>query len=133
MEKIILDAAVENIETATRFVEGELQKYNSLNIGQIAVAIDELFGNIAKYAYKDGAGKVEVQVEVTGETPVAAVTFIDSGIPYNPLKKADPDITLSAKERSIGGLGIYIVKKTMDEILYDYRDGKNVVTIRKKL
>ena len=133
MEKIILDAAVENIETATRFVEGELQKYNSLNIGQIAVAIDELFGNIAKYAYKDGAGKVEVQVEVTGETPVAAVTFIDSGIPYNPLKKADPDITLSAKERSIGGLGIYIVKKTMDEIWYDYRDGKNVVTIRKKL
>ena len=75
MEKIILDAAVENIETATRFVEGELQKYNSLNIGQIAVAIDELFGNIAKYAYKDGAGKVEVQVEVTGEPPVAAVTF----------------------------------------------------------
>lgn len=133
MEKIILDAAVENIETATRFVEGELQKYNSLNIGQIAVAIDELFGNIAKYAYKDGAGKVEVQVEVTGEPPVAVVTFIDSGIPYNPLKKADPDITLSAKERSIGGLGIYIVKKTMDEIWYDYRDGKNVVTIRKKL
>ena len=133
MEKIIQDAAVENIETATRFVEGELQKYNSLNIGQIAVAIDELFGNIAKYAYKDGAGKVEVQVEVTGEPPVAAVTFIDSGIPYNPLKKADPDITLSAKERSIGGLGIYIVKKTMDEIWYDYRDGKNVVTIRKKL
>ena len=131
MEKIILDAAVENIETATRFVEGELQKYNSLNIGQIAVAIDELFGNIAKYAYKDKAGKVEV--EVTGEPPVAAVTFIDSGIPYNPLKKADPDITLSAKERSIGGLGIYIVKKTMDEIWYDYRDGKNVVTIRKKL
>ena len=133
MEKIILDAAVENIETATRFVEGELKKYDSPNIGQIAVAIDELFGNIAKYAYKDAAGKVEVQVEVTGDPPVAAVTFIDSGIPYNPLKKADPDITLSAKERSIGGLGIYIVKKTMDEIWYDYRDGKNIVTIRKKL
>ena len=61
------------------------------------------------------------------------ITFIDHGVPYDPLKKADPDVTLSADQREIGGLGIFLVKKTMDEVSYDYKDGQNILTIRKKL
>ena len=61
------------------------------------------------------------------------MTFIDHGIPYDPLKKDDPDVTLSAEERAIGGLGIFMVKKTMDEITYEYKDGQNILSIRKDL
>ena len=95
--------------------------------------IDELFGNIAHYAYKPETGPATVRVEVT-ETPISViVTFIDHGIPYDPLKKDDPDVTLSAEERAIGGLGIFMVKKTMDEITYEYKDGQNILSIRKDL
>ena len=98
---------------------------------QINVAIDELFGNIAKYAYTDGNGLAAVKVDVQDDPRAAVITFVDSGIPYDPLKKTDPDITLSAEERQIGGLGIFMVKKIMDEIAYEYDDGQNVLTIKK--
>lgn len=61
------------------------------------------------------------------------ITFIDHGIPYDPLRKNDPDITLTSEEREIGGLGIFMVKKTMDEITYEYRDGQNILRIRKNI
>ena len=67
------------------------------------------------------------------DDPAAKLTFIDEGVEYDPLKKTDPDVTLSAAERPIGGLGIYMVKKTMDEVKYRYEDGENILTIRKKL
>ena len=100
---------------------------------QIDIAIDELFGNIAHYAYTPDVGDATVRVEVTGEPLAVIITFIDGGVPYDPLKAADPDITLSAEERQIGGLGIYMVKKSMDEITYEYKDGKNILSIKKKL
>ena len=59
------------------------------------------------------------------------ITFVDNGVPYDPLKKTDPDTTLSIEDRDIGGLGILIVKKTMDHINYEYKDGKNILTIKK--
>ena len=98
---------------------------------QIDVAIDELFGNIAHYAYQQKVGAATVQVETEDAPPAVTITFIDSGVPYDPLKKEDPDVTLSAGERSAGGLGIFLVKKTMDDILYEYKDGKNILKIRK--
>ncbi len=64
---------------------------------------------------------------------VAEITFADSGIPYDPLKREDPDVLLSAEDREIGGLGIFMVKKTMDDMFYEYRDGQNLLTIRKKI
>ncbi len=97
------------------------------------MAIDELFGNIANYAYNPDIGTATVRVEVT-ENPLAVViTFIDNGVPYDPLAKSDPDITLSAEEREIGGLGIYMVKKSMDDISYEYKDGKNFLKIKKNI
>jgi len=100
---------------------------------QIDIAIDELFGNIAQYAYNPETGPATVRVEVQEDPMAVIITFIDHGVPYDPLKNEDPDITLSAEERKIGGLGIFMVKKTMDEISYQYKNGQNILTIKKKL
>ena len=93
----------------------------------------KLLGNIAHYAYYPKEGTATVRVEVLEEPLAVVITFIDNGVPYDPLKNADPDITLSAEEREIGGLGIYMVKKSMDDIFYEYRDGQNILKIRKKI
>lgn len=135
MNELTIPATVENIEKVTEFVNSQLDEINCPIKAkmQIDIAIDELFGNIAHYAYKPETGPATVRVEVT-ETPISViVTFIDHGIPYDPLKKDDPDVTLSAEERAIGGLGIFMVKKTMDEITYEYKDGQNILSIRKDL
>ncbi len=135
MKELTIPATVENIEKVTEFVNGQLEEINCPIKAkmQIDIAIDELFGNIAHYAYKPETGTATVRVEVT-EAPISViVTFIDHGIPYDPLKKDDPDVTLSAEERAIGGLGIFMVKKTMDEITYEYKDGQNILSIRKDL
>ena len=135
MKEMTITATVENIEKVTDFVNEQLEAIGCPMKAQIQidVAIDELFGNIAHYAYNPETGPATVRVEVT-EAPVSViVTFIDHGIPYDPLKKDDPDITLSAEERDIGGLGIYMVKKTMDEITYEYKDGQNILRIRKDI
>lgn len=135
MKELTLAATVENIETVTDFVNEQLEALGCSMKAQmqIDIAIDELFGNIAHYAYKPDVGSATVQVEVTQEPLAVIITFIDGGVPYDPLKSEDPDITLSAEERQVGGLGVYMVKKTMDEILYEYKDGKNILSIKKKL
>ena len=135
MKELTIPATVENIEKVTEFVNSQLEDINCPIKAkmQIDIAIDELFGNIAHYAYNPEMGPATVRVEVT-EAPISViVTFIDHGIPYDPLKKDDPDVTLSAEERAIGGLGIFMVKKTMDEITYEYKDGQNILSIRKDL
>lgn len=135
MKEMTITATVENIEKVTDFVNEQLEAIGCPMKAQmqIDVAIDELFGNIVHYAYNPETGPATVRVEVT-EAPVSViVTFIDHGIPYDPLKKDDPDLTLSADEREIGGLGIFMVKKTMDEITYEYRDGQNILRIRKDI
>ena len=135
MKELTIPATVENIEKVTEFVNSQLEEINCPIKAkmQIDIAIDELFGNIAHYAYKPETGPATVRVEVT-ETPISViVTFIDHGIPYDPLKTAEPDISLSAEERAIGGLGIFLVKKTMDEITYEYKNGQNILRIRKAI
>lgn len=135
MKELTIDATVENIETVTEFVNKQLEAFDCPLKAQmqIDIAIDELFGNIAHYAYNPEIGKATVRVEVT-ECPLSVViTFIDNGVPYDPLAKDDPDTTLSAEEREIGGLGIFMVKKTMDKIAYEYKDGMNILTLVKKI
>ena len=135
MKEITLAATVENIETVTEFVNAQLELIDCpIKVQmQIDIAIDELFGNIAHYAYNTEAGNATVRVEIS-EAPLAVIiTFIDNGVPYDPLGKDDPDITLSAEEREIGGLGIYMVKKSMDEITYEYKDGQNILKIKKNI
>ena len=135
MKELTIAATVENIGIVTDFVNEQLEALDCPMRAQmqIDIAIDELFGNIAHYAYNPDVGNATVRVEVTEEPLAVIITFIDGGVPYDPLKAADPDITLSAEERQIGGLGIYMVKKSMDEITYEYKDGKNILSIKKKL
>ena len=135
MKELTLAATVENIETVTEFVNAQLELMDCPVKAQmqIDIAIDELFGNIAHYAYNTEVGSATVRVEVS-EAPLAVIiTFIDNGVPYDPLGKDDPDITLSAEEREIGGLGIYMVKQSMDEITYEYKDGQNILKIKKNI
>lgn len=135
MKELTVAATVENIETVTDFVNEQLEALACPRKTQMQldVAIDELFSNIAYYAYKPEIGEATVRVEVTEEPLAVIITFIDNGVPYDPLAKEDPDITLSAEEREIGGLGIYMVKKTMDDITYEYKDGQNILKIKKRL
>ena len=100
---------------------------------QIDVALEEIFINIANYAYQPGKGPATVRVDVTDNPLTVTITFVDHGIPYDPLAKDDPDVTLPADEREIGGLGIFMVKQSMDDVIYEYRDGHNILTIKKAL
>ena len=135
MKELKLAATLENIEVVTDFVNEQLEALDCPMKAQmqIDVAIDELFSNIAHYAYHPEVGDATVRLEVIEEPLAVVITFIDSGVPYDPLAKEDPDITLSAEERGIGGLGIFMVKKTMDEITYEYKDGQNILAIKKSL
>lgn len=135
MKEMTTEASIENIAQVTAFVDEQLEELNCPARAQmqIDIAIDELFGNIAQYAYQPGNGPATVRVEVLKEPLAVVITFMDQGIPYDPLKREDPDVTLPIEERETGGLGVYMVKKTMDDVTYEYRDGKNILKIRKNL
>ena len=135
MKELTMDATVENIARVTAFVDEQLEAMDCPMKAQIQidVAIDELFGNIAHYAYRPDVGPATVRVEFLKEPRAVELTFMDSGIPYDPLEKDDPDISLSIEEREIGGLGIYMVKKSMDAVPYEYKDGHNILRIQKKI
>ena len=135
MKELTIAATIENIEAVTEFVDAQLEALDCPMKAQmqINIAIDELFSNIAHYAYAPEVGEATVRVEVEEDPLCVILTFIDGGKPYDPLSNEDPDTTLSAEERGIGGLGIFMVKKTMDAIAYRYEGGKNILTIRKKL
>ena len=135
MKEITVDAMIENMNTVTAFVDDFLDQIACPMKSriQINIVIDEIFGNICHYAYKDSVGAVTVRVE-SGNTPKAVLlTFTDNGIPYNPLDTEDPDITSSSEERKIGGLGIYLVKKNMDEMKYEYVNQQNRLWMEKRL
>lgn len=107
--------------------ESELETVNCPMkvVVQISVAVEEIFVNIAHYAYPDGNGTFTFSMDASEHH--VQITFKDSGIEFNPLAKEDPDVTLSAEEREIGGLGIYMVKKSMDIVEYKYEDGMNIL------
>jgi len=135
LKELTLEAVKENITAVTMFVDEQLEALECSMKAQMQldVAVDELFTNIASYAYPSGTGNATIRLDFDPADRMFSITFIDSGIPYNPLEKPDPDVTLSAEERSIGGLGIFLVKKTMDDMTYRYENNQNIVTIRKKI
>lgn len=128
-----IEATEENLPRVTEFVEAALSA-NGCPMKtqmQIVLAVEELYVNIAKYAYAPETGMATIRVDFTTKPDAAQVTFMDQGVEYDPLKKLDPDVSLSAEEREIGGLGIYMVKKTMDGVYYKYKNGQNILTIEK--
>ena len=133
--KLDISAEIKNLDTVLAFVDEQLEKYGcSPKIQmQIDIAVEEIFVNIANYAYNPEIGSAGISVEIQEDPLAVTITFTDGGVPYDPLKKPDPDVTLSAEERQIGGLGIYMVKKSMDDISYEYKEGKNILTLKKNL
>lgn len=130
-KELTIDANLENLDNVLQFVEGSLEiaECPMKVIMQIAVCVEEVFVNVANYAYGDKQGDCTITVEIQDNN--AKITLIDRGIPFNPLAKEDPDITLSADERQIGGLGIFMVKKSMDKVFYSNDDGNNIFIMEK--
>ena len=135
MKALTIAATPENIPQVTAFIDEHLEAVDCPMKAQmqIDIAIDELFANIAHYAYGDGTGEATVRFDFDEASRMASITFIDSGVPFNPLEVADPDVTLSAEEREIGGLGVFMVKKSMDTLVYSHENGYNVLTIQKRI
>ena len=133
MVKMEVPARNENLDSVLDFVNEQLEKPDCPMKTQVQldIAVEEIFVNIASYAYPNVDGKACILLEITEDPISVSITFMDNGVPYNPLDKEDPDVTLSAEERKIGGLGIYMVKKSVDEINYEYKDGHNVLTIKR--
>lgn len=130
------EAITDRLPSVLDFVNGCLEENGCPAViqNQIDVAVEELFVNVALYAYRSSVaapGKVVLELEIEYDPKTMILTIRDWGIPFNPLKRDDPDINLPAEQRDIGGLGIYIVKKTMDSIEYSRRDGQNVLTLKK--
>ena len=126
-------ATDEALREALEFVETELEKNgcSMKNLMQIQVCVEEMFVNVAHYAYNGAEGTVTLDIDV--DNGVMTITLTDEGMQFDPLAKKDPDITLAASERPIGGLGIFMVKKSMDEVEYKREDNKNIFTMKKKI
>lgn len=133
MEKLTVEAIVENLSVVTEFIIEPLEERNckAKILMQMELVIEELFVNVASYAYKDKKGICTVIRQFEENPRAINITFIDSGVPYNPLNKPDPDTSLGVEEREIGGLGIFLVKKNVDEISYEYKDEQNVLSFKK--
>lgn len=135
MKELVTEAVNNNLPNVLAFVDEQLKVVSCPMKTQIQVdvAVEELFVNIANYAYDEAIGKVIVQVSVYEAPLCIEITFIDKGKQYDPLATSDPDITIPAKKRKKGGLGVFMTKKYMDDIRYEYRDGHNILTVTKKL
>ncbi len=135
MKTIRVPAEVAQLEKINGFIGEELEKYGcSMKVQmQVELAVEEIFVNIASYAYHPEIGEAEIDVDAGGNPPTVTIRFLDHGTPFNPLERSDVDVTKAAESRDVGGLGIFLVKKNMDDVVYSYEDGKNVLTIRKTL
>lgn len=135
MKEITVPASLDELYTVLDFVETQLeaQDCSPKIMVQIAIAVEEIYVNIAKYAYHPKLGEATIRCTVEGEPLLVAVEFLDNGNPFNPLEHIDGDISVSAEERAIGGLGILMVKKSMDLVEYSYQDGNNILTMKKQL
>ncbi len=135
MKELTVQAALENIPVVTAAMDEFLEALDCPLKAQMQldVAVDELFGNIAQYAYPGGTGSVTVRFDHDEAARMVSVTFMDSGVPFDPLKQRDPDVSLSIDDRKEGGLGIFMVKKTMDHMVYRHEDGCNLLTIYKRI
>lgn len=100
---------------------------------KLRLSIEEAVENVVRYAYEGGIGWLEAGTSLNKDTLILTVELRDAGVPFNPLEREDPDITLSAEEREVGGLGIFLCKQMMDNLNYRYEDGNNILTMTKKI
>lgn len=137
VKQIETKASLENFETILAEVEGLLTETGCPMdmLYDLNISFEEIFVNIASYAYSqgDGDGMIRILMEIQENPYKVLIKFRDTGIPYNPLEKEDPNIDLPGEERPIGGLGIFFVKNMMDEVIYEYQNGENVLTIAREV
>ena len=146
MKKLTVPAQIDSLEKVLGFTGNLTQEIGleTKQLNNVGIAVEEVFVNIASYAYPSDTSPTsnasiaklcdgEVTISVSTDSGKLIIEFADNGMPYDPLVKADPDTTLPIDEREIGGLGIFMVKKLMDDVRYRYEDGKNILTIYKDL
>ncbi len=135
LERITVQAVMSQVVPVAAMVNRIMAQLNCTprTRMQIKLAVDELFSNIVHYAYGDGEGTITVEVKELENPPCLAITFIDQGIPYNPLTVREPELTGPARVRRVGGLGLYLVRKSMDSVSYEYKDNSNYLTVRKQI
>ena len=135
MKKLEIESTIDYFSTIMKAINSELDTLccSDHTRSQIKLAIDEIYGNICFYAYDSKAGPVTVCVESEKEPPAIIISFMDKGKPYNPLEAEEPDLELSGEDRPIGGLGLFLVQSTMDELSYEYKDEQNILTLKKIL
>lgn len=134
MKELQLEAKIENLDTVIGSAEEFLEE-NGCSMKeamQITIAVEEIYVNIAHYAYAPETGMATVQMELIEDPKGVKFTFIDEGIPFDPLAKEDPDVDAPLEKRQIGGLGIFMVKQSMDEVHYERKDNKNIFSMTKK-
>ena len=135
MNKLTVPAKIENLQKVMDFLGDQLDSVDYVMKArlQLELSIEEAYVNIVNYAYGSAEGEVIIYCDVDESPLKVTMQFVDYGVPYNPLKNGDPDISLDAEEKEIGGLGIFLIKKNVDDISYEYCNGKNILTICKKL
>ena len=137
MKEIKVDATIENLAKVFGFLQEALDNYDcpARTKRQIKLCVEEIFMNITHYAYNPEVGPAKISFEVVGqpEDNRVVITFADKGRPYDPLAHEEPDLESGIDDRPIGGLGIYLVKTTMDSVNYEYKDKQNVLTIEKEI
>jgi len=138
-EELRVEASVRYLGEVQAFLDDHLDDWGCSLKYKLAIelAVEEVFVNIASYAYTPATGDVVVECRreepPDGAAPMAVIRFTDHGRPYDPLKREAPDVTLPAEERQIGGLGIFLVRRKMDDVSYEFRDGCNILTLKKAL
>ncbi|MDR3292460.1 MAG: ATP-binding protein [Methanobrevibacter sp.] len=138
MKEIILPADSNELNNLFDFIRNSLNSFEVFEslIIHLELAVEEIFINIVNHAFKDSDledRNIHVRIEVERDPLKIMITFKDKGIPFNPLKVLDPDTCLDADQRKIGGLGIFIIKKNVDEMYYKYENGENILTIVKTI
>ena len=134
-EELLIEAVVDNLDDVNLFVHKFIEQVevSKRTLMQLDLIVEEIFVNISNYAYAPNIGLVKILLNIE-TTPLAILlTFIDSGIPYNPLEKSDPNVHLSIDDRQIGGLGIFLTKNLVDDISYQFVDGQNILQLTKFL
>ena len=135
MKELTIEATRKNLSQVLGFVNSQLEECGCSRKArfQMDIAVEEIFVNIADYGYPGKTGMAIIRVDADDDPHYVTVTFRDHGVPFDPLAKPDPDITLPPETRPIGGLGVYMVKKSMDDVQYEYKDGDNIFRIKKSL
>ncbi len=134
-EELVIKAVIDNLDDVNFFIHKSIEQFDisKRTLMQLDLVVEEIFVNIASYAYSPNTGLVKILLETEVEPLSISLTFIDSGVPYNPLEKSDPDVNLSADDRQIGGLGIFLTKKLVNNMSYQFVGGQNVLQLTKSL